>query len=117
MIRRSLRAVAFLAAVALAGCSSTATPIVSPLSPADLSTIFKNGCAGVSVADGAFKAASPALVASGKLTAADVTKEGAIFASVQGTCANPPADLATAGITLVGDAASIYLLLAPPLGS
>ena len=93
----------------LSGC----TPI-KPLAPADLQVIFQNACAGVSVADGAFKAASPALVASGKLTAADAAKEQGIFASVQQTCANPPPDLATAGISLVGNAAAIYLLLAPP---
>jgi hypothetical protein len=89
----------------LAGCASN--PIATDRAP----ELFKQGCAAASYAHGAFLAASPALVVSGNLSDAEVAKEAAIFASVEATCATPPADLATAGLALIGQASTIYLML------
>lgn len=74
---------------------------------------FKLGCAGVSYADGAFKAAAPGLLAAGKLNTEQMRQEAAIFATAQATCATPPADAATAATALLGQASAIYLLLSP----
>ncbi len=111
-------ACAVLALTACAGTTGTlpTTDVahVSASIEASLPTLFKSGCAGVSIADGAFKAAAPALVASGKLNGESVQQEASIFAVAQVTCANPPTDLAGAATTLLGQAAAIYLLMAPP---
>lgn len=74
--------------------------------------IYKLGCYGVSTADGAFKAAAPALVAAGKLDADALAKEDAIFKIAQARCANPPDDLIGVGTALLGDASAIYLMMA-----
>lgn len=73
---------------------------------------FKQGCAAVGLADGAFKAIAPALVTAGKLTQAEVEAEAKVIASVNVTCANPPADLTGVAPSLLGQAAGIYTLIA-----
>lgn len=103
------------AVTAVANATSSVATVVADAEAA-APTLFKNGCAAVSYADGAFKAASPALVASGRLSQAQLDQEAAIFASVTADCANPPADLELAGLSLVGKASAIYILLAAKPG-
>lgn len=99
---------------AVAACSTIGSDlnVVNSNIAAQLPQAFALGCQGVSIADGAFKAASPALVAAGKLTQDDVTHEASIFGIAQATCANPPTDAASAATILIGDAGAIYLLMA-----
>jgi hypothetical protein len=108
--RFASKSIAPLALIAM--LSACGTSGGSPIPADDLQSIFQNACAGVSIADGAFKAVSPALLVSGTLTQSDLDKEQATFAVAQTTCATPPADLQTAAIDLLGDASAIYLLLA-----
>lgn len=119
----------FMAGTALVGCSyftpttttaadgtvttapSKAAAAVATVDAA-LPDAYKLGCGAISVADGYFQAAAPALVIAGKLQQADLDSEKAIFAGAEATCNHPPADLATAGTQLIAQAGSIYLLLA-----
>ena len=101
-----------LAALAFAamGCKSDGSIATNPNS-IDPKTTFINACAYLGTADASFKAASPALVAAGKLTQTQLAQEAAIYNTAMATCANPPANLQLAAVQLVGDAASIYILI------
>ena len=115
-----------LALALLSACSSTGTTGSTSASAtvsnavakanAAVPTAYKLGCGAVSVADGYFKAAAPALLASGKLTQADMAKETSIMVAANARCATPPADLAQAGADMLADASAIYLMIAvqPP---
>jgi hypothetical protein len=108
-------AVILASACAVVGCASDGSITTDP-NKIDPKVTFANACQYVGTADAAFKAAAPALVASGQLSRSDMAKETGIFASVTVTCTNPPANLQLAAIQLVGDGAAIYLLLSaqPP---
>ena len=110
-------------AIALAACQTLG---LSGNPTTDAPTLFKLGCEGISIADGAFKSAAPALVVSGKLTQQAIAMEDSIFKVDQATCANPPTvtvtnadgtttttiDYAKLATQLVADASTIYILLA-----
>jgi hypothetical protein len=115
---------AAMALVLLSGCSyftpstnadGTAGPskVAAAVASADaaLPGALQLGCGAISVADGYFQAAAPALVVAGKLSQADLDSEKLIFTLAQKTCANPPADLAAAGAQLLADTGAIYLLV------
>ena len=114
-----MRKILTVAVVALAGCQTLG---LSGDPTKDAPTLFRLGCEGVSIADGAFKSAAPSLIVAGKLTQQAVTMENSIFQIDQATCANPPTiinpdgtisiDYAKLATQLVADASTIYILLA-----
>jgi len=100
----------FASATVLSGCAQ-----ISAWWGTNGSGAFQTACNGLTTADAAFQAASPALIASGKLTAAQVSQEKAIYAVASNQCLHPPADPQTAAVDIVADAAAIYLLIAPSI--
>jgi hypothetical protein len=100
----------------LAACAGGS---VKPIPLPDAKTLFAQACAGISTANGAFQAVSPALLVAGKLSQAQIDQEKATFAVASGRCDNPPVDATTGAIDYqalaidtAGDAAAVYLLLA-----
>lgn len=110
-MRKSIFAVVSLALV-LAGCSSGS--VSAP-------QIFTDACLGLTTANNAFQAASPALIAAGKLNQNQVAQEKAIFAVASAECASPPIDPTTGAVnypqlatSIIADAGAIYLIIAQP---